>query len=406
MHGGEFSLAKVEPAVAAFCRAGGQLAARLANSDDKPLAALAADLGRQTAEMHLALYDSGDTLRLVPALDAGALEENRTPGDDASPWLSFQAMILGSDDLLRGYPQPELRAVRKAFAAVKAAYQYHGGADILVGPGQSGQTRMSAPPERFATAMDRFAQSLRALAEKIDPLLAKLPIRHRDQDLIVATAYPPPGSTDAEVFYNRLDPFFWSWAVSLAATLGLLLAVGRWQKPMFWLGVAVLLAAQGFTAAGMGLRYYITGLVPLTGMFETVVFVALYAALVGLWFTLKPLLRLCVPLLGTSSAALPTDHEHCLFQAVAHDVLQRRLFVVAGAMVSFIAAALAYYAPSSVMHRHIGAAMPILRDNFWLAVHVVTIMASYATGAIALVLGNIALGYYLFGRYRSPHAPR
>ena len=91
-----------------------------------------------------------------------------------------------------------------------------------------------------------------------------------------------------------------------------------------------------------------------------------------------------------------------LFQAVAHDVLQRRLFVVAGAMVSFIAAALAYYAPSTVMHRHIGAAMPILRDNFWLAVHVVTIMASYATGAIALVLGNIALGYYLFGRYRSP----
>ena len=88
--------------MAAFCRAGGQLAARLANSDDKPLAALAADLGRQTAEMHLALYDNGDCLRLVPALDAGALEENRTPGDDASPWLSFQALMLGSDDLLRG----------------------------------------------------------------------------------------------------------------------------------------------------------------------------------------------------------------------------------------------------------------------------------------------------------------
>jgi hypothetical protein len=32
---------------------------------------------------------------------------------------------------------------------------------------------------------------------------------------------------------------------------------------------------------------------------------------------------------------------------------------------------------------------------------VVTIMASYASAAIALILGNIALGYYLFGTY--PH---
>jgi ABC-type transport system involved in cytochrome c biogenesis permease subunit len=53
------------------------------------------------------------------------------------------------------------------------------------------------------------------------------------------------------------------------------------------------------------------------------------------------------------------------------------------------------------MHRGIGSAAPILRDNFWLAVHVVTIMTSYASAAIALILGNIALGYYLFGRYRS-----
>jgi len=80
-------------------------------------------------------------------------------------------------------------------------------------------------------------------------------------------------------------------------------------------------------------------------------------------------------------------------------VMQRRLFAVAGAIVSFTAAVLAYYAPATVMHRNIGAVTPILRDNFWLAVHVVTIMASYASAAIALILGFIALGYYLFGRY-------
>ena len=273
MHGGEFSRAKVETPVVTLCQVGEQLAARLADPKDKPLSALAANLRRQGLEMHLALYDDGETLRLAPALDPGALEENRTPDDDAAPWLSFQAMIFGSDDLLRGYPQPELKAVRRAWADVKAAYLDRGAADR---------------PAKFAAAMDRFAEAVRTLGERIGPLRQKLPIQHPDQDVIDATAYPPPGSTDVEVFYNRVDPFFWSWVVSLAATLVLLLAVGPWRVPMFWLGVAVLIVAQAFTAAGMGLRGYITGLVPLTGMFETVVFVALYAALLGLWFALRP----------------------------------------------------------------------------------------------------------------------
>lgn len=86
-------------------------------------------------------------------------------------------------------------------------------------------------------------------------------------------------------------------------------------------------------------------------------------------------------------------------------VFQRRPFALAGAVVSFIAMALAYYAPASVMHQNIGSIAPILRDNFWLAVHVVTIMASYASAAIALILGNVALGYYLFGRYVGRRPP-
>ena len=83
-------------------------------------------------------------------------------------------------------------------------------------------------------------------------------------------------------------------------------------------------------------------------------------------------------------------------------VFQRRLFALSGAIVSFVAMVLAYYAPASVMHRNIGSVTPILRDNYWLAVHVVTIMASYAAAAMALILGNIALGYYLMGRYTAP----
>ena len=95
---------------------------------------MAANLRRQALELHLALYDDGETLRLTPALDPAALEENRTPDDDAAPWLSFQAMLFGSDDLLRGYPQPELKAVRRAWADVKAAYLGIGDRRGRIGP--------------------------------------------------------------------------------------------------------------------------------------------------------------------------------------------------------------------------------------------------------------------------------
>ena len=69
VHGGEFSRAKVETPVVTLCQVGDELAARLADPKDKPLSALAANLRRQCLEMHLALYDDGETLRLVPALD-------------------------------------------------------------------------------------------------------------------------------------------------------------------------------------------------------------------------------------------------------------------------------------------------------------------------------------------------
>ncbi len=376
LHGGDFSLKKIEPVVAEFRRSADRLASLLRSPDDAVATALAANLRHQAVQMQMALYDDGETVRLVPALDPGALDESRTPENDASPWLSFQALMYGSDDLLETYPQPEVKRVREAFALAKDAYTEHGTANQAI---------------KFSAAMDGFAAVLRTLAEKIEPLREQLPLRHRDQALIDATAYPPPDSTAAEVFYNRLDPFFWSWAVSLAATLCLVVAVGRWQKPLFWLGAAVLVVGQGVAIIGMAFRGCITGLVPLTGMFETVEFVALYAGLLGLWFALSPLWRWNLRTANGPLSNSPTRIDL---------VMQRRLFAVAGAIVSFTAAVLAYYAPATVMHRNIGSVTPILRDNFWLAVHVVTIMASYASAAIALILGCIALGYYLFGRYR------
>lgn len=67
-----------------------------------------------------------------------------------------------------------------------------------------------------------------------------------------------------------------------------------------------------------------------------------------------------------------------------------------GAVASFLAGLAANYAP---FPRDIEALMPVLRSNFWLGIHVLTIVTSYAGAGTAWVIGNLALGFYLFGGY-------
>ena len=238
------------------------------------LAAKASELARQARQAHYALYDSGHALRLVPALDPAALEKNRDPSDDIPPWLAFQTLIYGEPDVLQGYPADLVQQVRTSFRRMAAAYVDRGN------------------PQRAATfnaAASDFALSLDRLGRAIEPARESLPIQQRDDDLIRVTAYPAAGSTATEVYYNDLDPFFWSWMVSLGAMIAFALALGVFRKPLLWTGLAVLLLAQAFTIGGLALRVAITGWAPVTNMFETVIFVALVVALLGIWFALLPL---------------------------------------------------------------------------------------------------------------------
>jgi ABC-type transport system involved in cytochrome c biogenesis permease subunit len=457
----------------------------------RAMAAGTANLARLADELHGALYDNGRTMAVVPALNAAALDRNRDPGDDAQPWLSIQAVLFGSPRLLRDYPQAELAEVRSAFADLSAVY-----AD------QDNPARA----ERFAPAMQRFVAAVGRLGGAVEPLRERLPIAHRDDELIAATAYPPQGFTDLEVLYNRLELFLWTWVLSLAGVVVFALAVGKFRKPLFWLGMLLVAAGQAAAIGGLAARTAITGRAPVTNMFETVVFVALVVALLGLWFTLLPLAgrgvraawRLAaVP--GTWEAAPLGPEERTLFgkrawrranwlllvprallayfvfaafalvpygekggsaaisllpradvgasmptvsdlvvwivglavlglcvwylprailavvvslwtvpyvmakQGIGRPlalVVARKPLAMAGAAVAFFTGCLAYYTP--VFDRNISPLMPVLRHNFWLASHVMTICASYGAGALAWGLGSTALVHYLFGRYRDP----
>lgn len=503
---GDPQLSEIEPLVGAYHKSAVAVAESCSNIArqlfDKPAsdrtaqvqrrlwnetASKSVQLVRLCEEARLALYDNGQSLRVVPALHPAALQSTRDSGDDAQPWLDLRLVVNGSGDLLQAYPQNDLHAVREALAQVKAAYTGHD------------PDRVS----RFAQAMKQFASALRTLGNHTDKLRQEMSIPNRDDATIRATAYPGPGFTRAEVHYNQLDPFFWSWVISLGALACLAMSFGILRVPMFWLGVAVLLAGQAFTLYGFGLRACITGWVPVAGMFETIVFVSFTAALMGLWLTLAPLLApggamawqawampgtwesRGQPGMGSFLAAAPVRfgllairvgltvfvfyclafHHHgtdadarayfslfpkaevgswlpslnnlitwgvglCVLvpivwyvpRAVLAAVLlpvaiplsmrrmdctrawdhvrQRKLFALVGAFLAFFVAYITDWMP--LEQKGLGQMAAVLRDNFWLTIHVLTITASYSAGALAWGLGNIALGYYLFGRYREP----
>lgn len=504
---GRFALDKVEPSVIAateglqqLSAAGADLKTQSAKKGDVPgfdakrmeairsllnrLAASLRLLALQSKEMHIALYDDGDALRIVPALNAAALDRDRDTSDEAQPWLTLQTVLYGSPELLKDYPQPQVKAVRATFARLVAAYTHRDNTDR---------------PKALAEAQDEFAAAVRALGEKTTTMRKTLPISNRDEDLLRYTAYPAVGATDVEVRYNQTDPFKWSWVISLTAFLAFCLAFGVARKPLFWVGVLVLTAGLAWTAYGFALRVMVTKWAPVTNMYETVVYVPFFVSLLGTWFLLLPItwpglqrawrltaipgsweskpdpeagfssrqfgllsLLLVVARLGLMVLALqilafkpysaggrtiinllPVVDEGgtlpnlnnlvvwlvglcVLLPAVWYlprvvvalcvglfavpkilyeqgsqlvdQVYIRKPFGLAATFAAFFGAFIAWYSP--VLDKNFTPLQPVLRDNFWLTIHVLTIVSSYGAGMLAWGLGCLSLGYYLFGRYR------
>jgi len=447
-------------------------------------------LAAQAKAVRQAIYQSGEPLCVVPALNRDALERDRVPSDTSQPWLDLETLLMSPPGSLPGYPAKQVAAVRKAFARAKATY-----ADA------------ANRPHDFAKSMQQFSGALRSLAMAIEPLRQQLAIEHRDEQVIAYTAYPPASFTEYEVLYNQTDPFMHAWMINLASLIFFSLSFGRIRRFMFWLGVGVLALGMGVTAYGFALRITVSGWAPVTNMYETVIYVPFVVTVLGMWFLLLPLtwsgmknawrltalpgiwealrptesqqrllspkgwlwgnLLLLVPRVGLGALVLYAlsiadyaaggrkvinllpvidvgqrfpDFNDILTWAVGLAILlptvwylprviltavtslitipwtlysggepvgkrmaevrDRWPFGFAAALVAFSGSFVAWYAP--VLDESFSPLMPVLRDNFWLMIHVLTIVSSYGAGALAWGLGLIALTYYLFGRYRQP----
>ncbi len=180
---------------------------------------------------------------------------------------------------------------------------------------------------------------------------------------LAPTVYPSEGDLGREYFYNQLRPF--DRAALLYAAAFVLLGIGAWfQVRNPWLnrlGFACALTGLLFHVSGMGLRCLIGGRPPVTNMYESMIWVASGVLIFSLIFFLR--YRTVTYLL----AALP---------------ISLSLLLLVGQM-------------PLLLPENIDPLVPVLRNNYWLTIHVLTITLSYAAFALAMGYGHILLWQYV-----------
>jgi len=183
------------------------------------------------------------------------------------------------------------------------------------------------------------------------------------------SVYPQERQLRLEYFYNHFAAFYraiWCYGIALVILLAAHLRKGG--RKLRNIGVAIALVGLAFQAAGIVMRCVIAGRPPVTNMYESIIWVSFAVSFFGMIFFTR--YRTPVYLL----AALP---------------------------VTLIALLLVHQMPIA-MPSSIDPLVPVLRDNFWLTVHVLTITLSYAAFALAMGFGHILLWRYA----RNPAAAR
>jgi len=171
-------------------------------------------------------------------------------------------------------------------------------------------------------------------------------------------AYPNEATIRLEVAYNRWVPFRFAWVFTTLALVSMLLSAGTRWRVFYAAGMISFLLGFVAMGVGFGMRSAISGRAPVTNMYESVVYLALGTAVFGLVFEL---------------------------------MYRRRFILAAASAIATVALVLADNCPA-VLDPTLRPLQPVLRSNFWLVIHVMSITLSYAAFALALGIGNITLG--------------
>ncbi|HXK12549.1 MAG TPA: cytochrome c biogenesis protein CcsA [Vicinamibacteria bacterium] len=214
-------------------------------------------------------------------------------------------------------------------------------------------------------------------AQRLRALVTALVVAYRDGDRAgVGTAasalgrrlaelapavYPAEKDLALEVHYNHAKPYRAAWLLYLLGFLALLASFPLASRHLSWAGLALVGAGFLSHAYGMVLRMVISGRPPVTNMYESVVWVAFGAV---------------------------------LFSLVFEGIYRVRIFAACSSALAVVCLILADNVP--ILDSSISPLVPVLRDNMWLTIHVLTITLGYAAFTLAMGIGHLNLGLYFF----------
>ena len=181
--------------------------------------------------------------------------------------------------------------------------------------------------------------------------------------------YPTDQKLRLEYFYNHFEAFYRAiWCYGIALVILIAAHLRRRGGALQSIGVAVAIVGLGFQAGGIVMRCMIADRPPVTNMYESIIWVSFAVSFFGMIFFIR---------------------------------YRAPIYLLAALPVTLTALLLVHQMPIA-MPSNIDPLVPVLRDNFWLTVHVLTITLSYAAFALAMGFGHILLWRYA----RNPAAAR
>lgn len=253
------------------------------------------------------------------------------PQNPHGAWLRFADFAAEPAEWMRNLPQTELQNFKKSAEVFATTFK-------------------SEKPDNAAqlTAAQGFKQALDAVWTRAGLVM--------DQGLI-----------NREVFYNNLHAFGrGSKLYLLAALLFVINIFSRRRRAKqerdysFLLGLTVYIAAMVLHILGFYLRCVISGRAPVTNMYESIVWVSLAVA---------------------------------IFALPIYFYVRQLAVIVTSSLVAALVLLVAESFPA-VLDPALSPLVPVLRSNFWLTIHVLSITMSYGAFALAWGLGHgVVFGY-------------
>ena len=190
-----------------------------------------------------------------------------------------------------------------------------------------------------------------------------------DLRVLSPSIYPRDQQLRLEYFYNHFEAFYRAiWCYGIALVILITAHLRKRGRALQSIGVAVAILGLAFQAAGIVMRCMIAARPPVTNMYESIIWVSFAVSFFGMIFFVR---------------------------------YRAPIYLLAALPVTLIALLLVHQMPIA-MPSSIDPLVPVLRDNFWLTIHVLTITLSYAAFALAMGFGHILLWRYA----RNPAAAR